>query len=72
MIDEPLDVLARELGTPPPPAFATLDPAQAQALAAALKAAREHQQDALAQAAESGVGFIPRLLRGAVKKVLFG
>ena len=67
-----LDDLRRELGGDPPPAIAALDDVQLELLAVVLKAAREHQAEALAAATESGLGFVPRLLRGPVKKLLFG
>jgi hypothetical protein len=65
------DDLRHELGGEPPPAIAALDDAQLEVLTTALRAARIHQAQALEAATESGLGFIPRLLRGAVKKVLF-
>jgi hypothetical protein len=68
----PVEALRAELGADPPPAVAALAPAHLEALTAALAAARAHQAAALADAMDSGLGFVPRLLRGAVKKVLFG
>lgn len=67
-----LDDLRSELGADPPPAIAALAEAELRVLTDALKAAREHQDAALAAALEDGLGFVPRLLRGSVKKVLFG
>jgi len=74
VIDEPssLAALERELGAPPPDSFVALGPAELAALADALAAAREHQWAALEEASERGLRFVPRLLRGPVKKVLFG
>ena len=69
---DPLTALKAELGADPPPAVAALAPEHVEALANALAGARAHQADALADAMDSGLGFVPRLLRGAVKKALFG
>ncbi|HVS29697.1 MAG TPA: hypothetical protein VHE14_09100 [Solirubrobacteraceae bacterium] len=68
----PLDELGREFGTDLPPSIAGLDAAHRDTLARALRAAREHQAVALETAIDSGLGFVPRLLRGVVRKVLFG
>lgn len=62
--------LASELGAEPPPTFADL-PSDTQArLAALLREARHRQARALSDAVESGLGFIPRPLRGAVTKLV--
>jgi hypothetical protein len=66
------DRLERELGQPLPPGLAALPDAHHAQLAEAIDAARGRQREALAAATESGLAFIPRLLRGPVKKVLFG
>jgi hypothetical protein len=65
------DGLRQELGAELPPAFGELAPADAERLAAMLRDAREQQQRALAQAIDDGLGFVPRLLRGVVRKALF-
>lgn len=67
-----LDDLKRELRADPPPAIAALDDADLARLTATLRGAREHQTAALEAATDQGLAFIPRLLRGTVKKVLFG
>jgi len=67
-----LDDLKRELRADPPPSIAALDEADLARLAASLRAAREHQTAALEAATDQGLAFIPKLLRGTVKKVLFG
>jgi len=67
-----IEALTRELGAAPPPEVAALEAGDAQRLADAIAAARERQQQLLAQAADDGLRFVPRLLRGPVKKVLFG
>ena len=67
-----LDDVKRELRADPPPAIASLEEADLARLTAALRAAREHQTAALVEATDNGLSFIPKLLRGTVKKVLFG
>lgn len=63
--------LAHALGAEPPAALAALDDARQQQLAEALVAAQERQAAAIDAAAERGLGFVPRLLRGPVKRMLF-
>ncbi len=67
-----LEALTRELGAPPPDEVAALDAADLARLAAALQAARTRQVALAEKAAEDGLRFIPRLVRGPVKKILFG
>jgi len=64
--------LRRELGGTPPPSFATLDAEQLQSLTDKLATASEHQRQALNDAIDHGLDFVPRLLRGSIKKALFG
>jgi len=64
--------LADELGAPLPPGLAGLEEADATHLADAVEAARSRQSAALRTATEGGLDFVPKLLRGPVKKVLFG
>lgn len=71
-MSQQLDALTRALGAAPPDEIAALDAAQIQHLAEALVQARERQEELLTQAADEGLRFIPRLVRGPVKKVLFG
>lgn len=66
-----MEELATELQADPPLAFADLAPEQQQLLAGALRDARHRQAAALDEAAERGLSFVPRLLRGPVKKLLF-
>lgn len=66
------DPLAVEYGETLPPGLAGLTDDQRQFVAAAIDAARVRQARALADATENGLDFIPRLLRGPVRKVLFG
>jgi hypothetical protein len=71
-VSGPLDGLRRELGASPPAAIAALDASEIETLCGLLVSAREHQREALERAVDDGLGFMPRLLRGAVKKALFG
>lgn len=61
-----------ELGAPPPVELASLDPDQIERLTALLAASRKQQRRALAEALDQGLGFVPRVARGAVKRALFG
>jgi hypothetical protein len=67
-----LEALTRALGAPPPEEIAALDAADLARLADALETARTRQVALAEKAAEDGLRFIPRLVRGPVKKVLFG
>lgn len=66
---DPLEV---EYGEPLPPGLAALTSEQRQLIADALEAARVRQAAALREATDNGLNFIPKLMRGTVKKVLFG
>lgn len=63
--------LEKDFGGPLPPGLAALSEDQHEVLATALSQAQERQAAALSQATEHGLDFIPKLLRGPVKKVLF-
>jgi hypothetical protein len=65
-----LKALESELGAPPPPAVCGLPDESLQALAGAVRTARHRQAAALAAAREGSLEFIPRLLRGPVRKVV--
>jgi hypothetical protein len=64
--------LSEELNAPLPPGIAALPDEHKTVLAGALSAERRRQHDALDQAIEAGLGFLPRLLRTAVRKALLG
>ncbi len=66
------DPLAELLGGELPPGLDALSPEQRQHLAAAIEGARARQSRELAAAAEASLGFLPKLLRRAVRKVVFG
>jgi hypothetical protein len=71
-IDRMIDELAKELGDTPPPSFAALGPRELETLTRVLATAREQQLSDLEAASDNALAIVPRLLRGAVKKVLFG
>jgi hypothetical protein len=64
--------LRRELEGPVPRSLAALEDEDLEDLARALRERREHQSAALAKATEDSLGFVPRLLRGPLRRVLFG
>ncbi len=64
--------LEQEFGGALPPGLAALSPVDAAHLVDAVEAARARQIAALRSATDSGLDFVPKLLRGPVKKVLFG
>lgn len=70
--DDAFEALRHELRAEPPAGFAALDPAALAELTRMLRDARHAELAAMEAAADKGLAFIPRLLRGAVKKVLFG
>ncbi len=63
--------LTTALRSEPPAAFMALTPDQQTLLADAVLAACARQAAAIDEAAESGLSFVPRLLRGPVKRLLF-
>jgi hypothetical protein len=69
---DPLNALQRELRAAPPAAIAALGSEQLEVLSAAVTNARARQEDALQAAIEHGLGFLPRLMRAAVKRALLG
>lgn len=62
--------LQAQLGGEAPAGLASLDPAQMEDLAGAIRDARRRQAVEIAAAGERALGFIPRLLRGPIKKVV--
>jgi len=70
-MSEPYEDLRRELRAELPATLAQgLTPEEADRLTEVLHAARRRQRDALEQALDGALGFIPGLLRGPVKRVL--
>jgi hypothetical protein len=71
-VSDPLADLRQEIRAVPPPAIAALDQRDLEVLRAAVANARAVQNDALRKAVDDGLGFLPRVLRGAVKRALLG
>lgn len=64
--------IERLLGGPLTPGLAALSAADLDALAGAISEASREQEAALAKAIDNGLTIVPRVLRGAVRKALFG
>jgi hypothetical protein len=64
--------LEAELGGQAPDGLAALDAAERRAFAGILRDAKERQSRELEAAVEESLGVVPRLLRGTIRKVLFG
>lgn len=69
---EPLADLERELRADVPPGVAALPRERLAHLASALAEQRHAQRAAADEAIEDGLGFLPRVLRLAVRKALVG
>ncbi len=66
------DVLSEALQGPLPEGLKGLDKTQRETLAKVFAAAKTQQRAALQGATEAALSHVPMLLRGAVRKVLFG
>lgn len=67
-----VDTLERELGGPVPEGLEALSAAELATLADLLAAAKERQAHELTEGVEDSLNFVPRLMRGPVRKILFG
>ncbi len=67
-----LRALEAELGGPAPDGLASLTDAQLSAFTDLLQTAKQRQSAALDTAAEQSLEIVPRMLRGSVRKILFG
>lgn len=65
------DKLRGALGGEPPTELASLDKASQRELGALIADSRARQQKQLQKALENALGYLPRLLRGPVRRVLF-
>lgn len=63
--------LTRELGGAPSELCAPLNDAEQRRLLDSLRAAKRKQQDDLVAAINEGLSFVPGLLRGTLKRILF-
>jgi hypothetical protein len=71
-MDDAVDILEGELGGPVPDGFTNLSDEQLLALADLLQEARERGQEELQDGLRDSLDFVPRLMRGPVRKILFG
>jgi len=71
-MDDAVDILEGELGGPVPDGIHNLDDEQLIALADLLQDARARGQEELQEGVEDSLNFVPRLMRGSVRKILFG
>jgi hypothetical protein len=71
-MSETHEALADLFEGPVPPGLASLPDRELVILVDAIAAAQRHQRDALAAAVDAGLAMVPRVLRGTVRKVLFG
>ena len=72
MEEDPRITLRSELGDKAAEALASLSDADAAHLAGVIAEARAREAEALGEAAESSLSFVPRFARGAVKAIIFG
>jgi hypothetical protein len=64
--------LEAELGGPAPDGLAALDESARRAFAGVLRDAKKRQSRELEAAVEESLGVVPRMLRGTIRKILFG
>jgi hypothetical protein len=72
MTSDARTALERELGGRAPDGLSTLTDEELTHLADLLQDAKQRQTKALETAIEEALGIVPRLVRGPVRKVLFG
>ncbi|HET9719389.1 MAG TPA: hypothetical protein VFP55_04855 [Solirubrobacteraceae bacterium] len=70
MSDDALDELREQLRSDPPHGLRALAEEDLRHLAQAIHAARARQAAALEHAAEHGFSYVPRLLRGPIRRIL--
>ncbi|MBW3608028.1 MAG: hypothetical protein KY463_06685 [Actinobacteria bacterium] len=71
-MDDAVDILEEELGAPVPDGLTQLSDEQLLALADLLQDAKARGQEELQDGVEDSLNFVPRLMRGSVRKILFG
>jgi hypothetical protein len=67
-----LRALESELGARPPDGLQALAADDLRSLTALLRTAKERQSQALDAAVEEALEIVPRMVRGPVRKILFG
>lgn len=70
MSEEEWRYLREQLRSEPPEGLSALSGAHLRHLADAIGAARRRQAEALEAAGEQAFGYVPRLLRGPIRKIL--
>lgn len=70
MSDEDWEHLRKQLRAEPPAGLATLPGEHLRHLADAIGSARHRQTEALENAGEQAFQYVPRLLRGPIRKIL--
>jgi hypothetical protein len=68
--EEPLERLRAQLGGTLPEGLRTLEKRQLEHLDEIVRAARRRQAQALAEAGDRALGFVPRLLRGPIRRIM--
>jgi hypothetical protein len=71
-VDDAVDILEGELGGAVPDGFTQLSDEQLLALADLLQDAKALGQEELQDGLEESLNIVPRLMRGSVRKILFG
>jgi hypothetical protein len=71
-MDDAVDILEGELGGPVPSGFERLTDDQLLLLADLLQEAKALGQEELRDGLEESLDIVPRLMRGPVRKILFG
>ena len=71
-MDDAVDILEGELGGQVPDGLTSLTDEQLLALADLLQDAKARGQEELQEGVEDSLSFVPRLMRGPVRKILFG
>ena len=71
-VDDAIDILEAELDGPVPDGFQQLTDEQLLLLADLLQDAKALGQEELQDALEDALNIVPRLMRGPVRKILFG
>jgi hypothetical protein len=72
MSSKPIATLEAELGGRAPDGICALTDAQLRAFTGLLCDAKRRQSEALESAVEQALEIVPRMLRGPVRKILFG
>lgn len=72
MSDRALRALGAELGGRPPASLEAIADKDLRAFTVLLRDAKQRQSEALEAATEEALEIVPRIVRGPVRKILFG